>query len=1291
MLLGYLPPEKLEWKQVLDKRRGEYYQFVADFLPSPSSQDLDRQPGFPGKLSERDALLDQIYRDLSRSRKNAFSFYREPIGASRSCPLTPAPSTSSTFESMTPRLEQRLSLLRRLASINADYAAILAQETGNAPKTPHQPPLPPAPGTPSKTATLHSHLSPPELSRTRSKNGRAGASPSIVLEPASPAASEGPSEYFDEEENSGLISADEGASTSPSPPQVPSKDEDAGGFSSTGEIVDRRWHSLLRILYIYALLNPSIGYVQGMNEVLFVVLYVMGTSSHLPSVASTASTEGTDTVEAKDPAQEEEDATNALRYIEDSLDSPAAHAEADAFWCFSALIGEVRDLYDFDGVDHGTAGLRVSNRGPAEEKVQNIDENGMAGALKRFSLRLKWLDEDLWSAMRAHSLDPRMPYYSFRWLACLLSTELALPSVVRVWDVILSESNETAEVLGSTTTSKVEFLIDVCCALLIHVRGQILDAMDEDEEEEEGDEGSDPFSRAMAVLSTYPDGDIGPILELATLYRQRRMAAPLTGDGPPTEDDEETVLTLRQRAAKTVRGWTPNSSSATPSRPKWLSSPRQAMATTDTPSASSNTSTPSRSPGAVLQRYADALQSSDAAASLSKASTNWTAKAMATWGERGSGEKNGRDASPSPSSIVDRSPTARSLQSLFSKARSASTSSTSAQSQASATSPSQSVHPALRWSRDGMPDLPLPNVEDSPVGSQEYGYGKRPMSTFLGSRAAAGAHGTSSPSNSASGSPMTSPTLASSSRFGNLPSLQAGLQQQAARSTSAGPKPLLLRTAARPPREGSNNGSAEPEEHSRVVSSGPLAARNGRRRQRRAMAPSSEGGRGSETASGTSSVVEGASESGDESYSQSVSSARRRSSTMIHSSALPSLSQHGGDAEAEGSCSIAPASNSSGTGGVLKGLVGAERGTVPVSAFAKMRAPNNGEKLSSSLDDDATFKPNFTFGEVASSGDQPLNKKKPSLQRGVRRSKDSKDSREGAKSTSTTSPSNHSSLTESIIQQETPNGSVDWQSPGESGARSSRTSDEEESMQDNKVPRPRPDSVFEHPRTAPAPPVIEKDSPATESSAFSRPALALANDQNRYELSDEPTITSFRASSKPLTSRRSTSENVKVRSKRTFSSSRGSKRSTGDGTDPNKLTLNTARATAAAASHSGTSSALPSPGPNAGETMTSDELLARLEMAPEDSKKTAASTLSGDEATGTSASQYVTSAATPKGVSQGTMALESDWPSDVSPSVDDHMARTADSAFVPHDGGEEAFQAIGNALALADGPIDGDT
>ncbi|PWN93312.1 RabGAP/TBC [Acaromyces ingoldii] len=937
VLLGYLPPEKLEWKQVLNKRRGEYYQFVADFLPS--SQDVGTQHGFPGKLSERDALLDQIYRDLSRSRKNAFSFYRAPVEPSRSCPLTPAPA-SAQGEQAAPRLEQRLSLLHRLASINADYADSLAHEA-----------LSRRPGTPSKASdTLHSHLSPPNMARTRS-NGRgrapAAKSPSIVLEPASPGTSEGPSEYFEEEDDSGFVSAED--NSHPSPPLAPSRDHHDGDRTSEDAIVDRRWHSLLRILYIYALLNPSIGYVQGMNEVLFVILYVMGTSSHLPSAAAASPAAASDAEQT-----EEEDATESLRYVEDSIDSPIAHAEADAFWCFSALIGEVRDLYDFDGVDHGTAGLRISNRGTSEE-APHLDDSGMAGALKRFSLRLKWLDEDLWRSMRIHSLDPRMPYYSFRWLACLISTELSLPSVVRVWDAILSETNEPTGIPGSST-AKVEFLIDVCCALLIHVRGQILDAIEEGEDD--GDDQHDSFSRTMTVLQAYPDGDVGPILELASLYRQRRMASPLTGDGPPTEDDEEAILTMRQRAARAVRGWTATS---TPSRPRWLSSPRQAPF--ESPSSSSAVSTPSRSPGAVLQRYADALQSSDAAASLSKASTNWTAKAMATWGERGNGERAGRDASPSPVN-TDGSRTTLSLQSLFSKARSPSTSSTSAQSQAS-NSPSQSVHPALRWSRDGMPDLPIPNVEDSPVGSQEYGYGKRPISTLLGRAAGGTATGTgagsSSPSNSTSGSPMNSPTLASSGRFGTLPSLQAGLRQTS--KSSAGPKPLLLRTAARPPREGSNNGSAEPEEQSRIVSSGPLAARNGRRR--RAAGASTER-RGSGTASVTSSAMDGASESGGE--SNSVSAAPASVNATMPRSVAPASTSLPGDGDEAG----ADVTSSSGGGG---------RGTVPVSAFSKIRTSNNGDLSIDS--DEVSLKP--VFGQVASSADQPLNQKKPSLQRGIRR------------------------------------------------------------------------------------------------------------------------------------------------------------------------------------------------------------------------------------------------------------------------------------------------------------------
>lgn len=37
-------------------------------------------------------------------------------------------------------------------------------------------------------------------------------------------------------------------------------------------------------------------------------------------------------------------------------------------------------------------------------EVGNVAESGMAGALKKFSMRLKWLDEELWRVMVRVSL-----------------------------------------------------------------------------------------------------------------------------------------------------------------------------------------------------------------------------------------------------------------------------------------------------------------------------------------------------------------------------------------------------------------------------------------------------------------------------------------------------------------------------------------------------------------------------------------------------------------------------------------------------------------------------------------------------------------------------------------------------------------------------------------------------------------------------------------------------------------------------------------------------------------------
>lgn len=891
---------------------------MRDFLPQNGISSPHK--GIPGKLSERDALLDQIYRDLARSRKNAFAFYREEIKPSSSCPLAPSPQDSREIE---PRIASRYSLLERLEVINADFAHSMREERGGgeafakcqAPRTPQR-------------AREDGFLKAAETEATKSSEAD---SPAITLQPASPqslAATTPDISSVGSDGESYFASADEG-----------DQEADEAKAQERRTYLDRRWHSLLRILYIYALLNPSTGYVQGMNEVLFVLLYVMGTTGHLPAVhksqegaGAASSPGGSDT--AEDPYKGSSDMASSFHYLDSALDSSGSHAEADAFWCFSNLVGDIRDLYDFDGMDN--AGIKVMNRRQAEAGSRPI--TGMAEALKKFSLRLKWLDEPLWTRLRAHSLDPRLPYYSFRWLACMVSTELTLPSVVRIWDAILAESGGGASTSdGTGSTPKIEFLIDVCCALLTNIRGALLQALEGSADDNA--DGDDSFGRAMQVLQGYPDDDVGPVVEMACLFRQRRLAAPLTGDGPPGEDEDESLLSVRERATKALRTWTQNTS--TPSRtPKWLTaSPRTPSTTTQVEGL-----TPTRSASATLfQRYTDAIQSSDTAANWSKASTNLTAKAMATWsGSRGAKEGQQSSLAELRTSLVNR--VMSGSPSVPSKDQ-------------------KQIHPSLRWSVQSMPpDLPLPNVNDSPPG-REDSLSQSPLRGYISVNRLAGPNSSNafhSPdfSSHTSSTPVTSPTSISFSR-------------STAGKRGVGPKPLLLTGSARPPREASANGSLSVDEPmSRKVSSGPLAT-NSSPHIRRKNNGSSSRRDSSYAGSGTSSLADRDSPSFDGMEESSAST----KSESVHN--LPSLQAVGRDWLPPVPSSISPV-------GLQGSGHGTGLGTVPASAFAKVRMASNGQGQED--------RP--AFGQVASSGNVPL-ATKTTLQRKANRKDSAKDSELG--------------------------------------------------------------------------------------------------------------------------------------------------------------------------------------------------------------------------------------------------------------------------------------------------------
>ncbi|KAF9926067.1 hypothetical protein FBU30_004288 [Linnemannia zychae] len=142
---------------------------------------------------------------------------------------------------------------------------------------------------------------------------------------------------------------------------------------------DLHWEAIERILFIYAKLNPGVGYVQGMNEILGPLYYLL----------------------ANDPDE-----------------VSRAHAEAESFWLFHLLMAHFRDHF-----------------------VRSLDRDrvsGIGSSIARMNLRLKQFDEELWQDLEEKGIAPE--YYSFRWLTVLCTQEFEVPDVWRIWDSVLADT-----------------------------------------------------------------------------------------------------------------------------------------------------------------------------------------------------------------------------------------------------------------------------------------------------------------------------------------------------------------------------------------------------------------------------------------------------------------------------------------------------------------------------------------------------------------------------------------------------------------------------------------------------------------------------------------------------------------------------------------------------------------------------------------------------------------------------------------------------------------------------------
>ena len=98
---------------------------------------------------------------------------------------------------------------------------------------------------------------------------------------------------------------------------------------------EAHWEVVERILFLYAKLNPGQGYVQGMNEIIGPIYYVL----------------------ASDPQTEWKGESPSLP-SPPTTKSIADHAEADCFFCFTNLMSDIRDFF-IKTLDDSSTGIQA--------------------------------------------------------------------------------------------------------------------------------------------------------------------------------------------------------------------------------------------------------------------------------------------------------------------------------------------------------------------------------------------------------------------------------------------------------------------------------------------------------------------------------------------------------------------------------------------------------------------------------------------------------------------------------------------------------------------------------------------------------------------------------------------------------------------------------------------------------------------------------------------------------------------------------------------------------------------
>eukprot|EP00980_Cylindrotheca_fusiformis_P024912 scaffold12720_cov152-Cylindrotheca_fusiformis.AAC.1 len=142
----------------------------------------------------------------------------------------------------------------------------------------------------------------------------------------------------------------------------------------------RRYGALERILFIWAKLNKGVRYVQGMNEIIGTIYYVLAN---------------------------------------DHNSEWANHAEADSYYLFHALMMDMKDVFVPDMDDTNT---------------------GIQGRIANLQRLLQTHDPEVYEHLQEVGIDAS--FFAIRWLTTLLSREFLLPDTIRLWDSMFSSTHK---------------------------------------------------------------------------------------------------------------------------------------------------------------------------------------------------------------------------------------------------------------------------------------------------------------------------------------------------------------------------------------------------------------------------------------------------------------------------------------------------------------------------------------------------------------------------------------------------------------------------------------------------------------------------------------------------------------------------------------------------------------------------------------------------------------------------------------------------------------------------------